>query len=90
MPFLGNDDVGVIVELDLLWAPSTEAGSDEARQISTAVLRLCGQVSTGPSGVLDQSWVRMRCPIAPPSMGHSGRSDPAIAPVLLSFISSLV
>ena len=32
----------------------------------TAVLRLCGQLSGGPSGVVRQSKARMRAPISPP------------------------
>jgi hypothetical protein len=36
------------------------------RQMLTAVLRLCGQLSTGPSGVFDQSRARIIAPMAPP------------------------
>ena len=32
----------------------------------TAVLRLCGQPDTGPSGVADQSCARISRPISPP------------------------
>src|SRR5215472_996760 len=32
----------------------------------TAVLRLCGQPATGPTGVVDQSKARVRSPISPP------------------------
>ena len=32
----------------------------------SALRRLCGQPSTGPSGVFDQSSARMRSPISPP------------------------
>ena len=32
----------------------------------TAVFRLCGQRSTGPSDVRDQSIARIRAPISPP------------------------
>src|SRR5262245_8966591 len=34
--------------------------------IETAVRRLCGQSSTGPTGVADQSKARVRSPISPP------------------------
>src|SRR5678815_1566804 len=39
----------------------------------TALQRLCGHVSTGPSGVADQSCSRMRPPISPPP---ARKSDP--------------
>ena len=32
----------------------------------TTLRRLCGQRSTAPSGVDDQSWARIRPPISPP------------------------
>ncbi len=34
--------------------------------ILIAVRKLCGQVWGGPSGVLDQSWLRISAPISPP------------------------
>src|SRR5665213_971812 len=35
-------------------------------RMRSAVRRLCGQVSGGPSGVADQSWARVKAPISPP------------------------
>ena len=35
-------------------------------RMRTAVRRLCGQVSGGPSGVADQSKARVNAPISPP------------------------
>jgi hypothetical protein len=37
----------------------------------TVVLRLCGQRSTGPNGVFDQSKFRIRAAIAPLPAKHS-------------------
>src|SRR5262245_55822543 len=39
--------------------------------IETAVLRLCGQRSIGPTGVVDQSNARVRRPISPPPVSQS-------------------
>src|SRR5688572_20917521 len=47
-------------------------GYREPRQILTAVLRLCGQPSAGPSEVLDQSKTRVRSPISPPPARKGG------------------
>jgi hypothetical protein len=47
--------------------------------MSTAVLRLCGQPDTGPSGVSDQSNERIRDPISPPF------ANPRLAPDLSIF-----
>src|SRR3954464_15880476 len=41
-------------------------GKREFRQVLTMVRRLCGQPSTGPSGVRDQSKLRMSTPVSPP------------------------
>src|SRR5947207_3725168 len=42
-------------------------GKCDARQILTAVRRLCGQFSTGPRRVFDQSIERISAPMSPPS-----------------------
>src|SRR5438876_8554383 len=44
-------------------------GSRDSVQILTTVQRLCGQPAIGPSGVADQSFARMRWPMAPPLGG---------------------
>ena len=49
----------------------TNMGKREMRQMLTAISRLCGQLSTGPSDVLDQSNARMRSPISPPPARQS-------------------
>src|SRR5579862_3314921 len=41
-------------------------GKRESRQMLTDVRRLWGQFSTGPSGVRDQSFARIRAPVSPP------------------------
>src|SRR5437762_13574786 len=41
-------------------------GKCDARQILTAVCRLCGQFSTGPRRVFDQSIERISAPMSPP------------------------
>src|SRR5438874_5825908 len=41
-------------------------GKCDARQILTAVRRLCGQFSTGPRRVFDQSIERISAPMSPP------------------------
>src|SRR4051794_10699698 len=41
-------------------------GKLEDRHRFTVVRRLCGQLSRGPSGVVDQSRERMSAPISPP------------------------
>ena len=41
-------------------------GLREFKQVLTLVRKLCGQLSTAPSGVFDQSIERMRAPISPP------------------------
>src|ERR1017187_2885648 len=38
----------------------------------TDVFRLCGQLSMGPSEVLDQSWIRIIWPRVPPPASQSG------------------
>ncbi len=43
----------------------------DVSMIRTVVLRLCGQISTGPSGVLDQSNERISEPIWPPPARQS-------------------
>jgi hypothetical protein len=47
----------------------------------TAVLTLCGQVSGGPSGVVDQSLARMRVPISPPPASHAQAARSATASI---------
>jgi hypothetical protein len=42
------------------------SGKRLARRKRTIIRRLCGHVSTGPSGVRDQSRERMSVPISPP------------------------
>src|SRR5689334_13026305 len=41
-------------------------GKPVSRRMLSAVLRLCGHPSTGPTAVSPQSMDRMRAPIAPP------------------------
>ncbi|GMT97720.1 hypothetical protein KH5H1_18390 [Corallococcus caeni] len=43
----------------------------EDRHRLTVVRRLCGHVSTGPSGVFDQSMARINRPISPPPDSQS-------------------
>src|SRR5215471_10718977 len=46
-------------------------GKLDARHRLTVVRRLCGHLSSGPSGVFDQSMERMTLPISPPPTSHS-------------------
>lgn len=58
-----------------------------------AVLKLCGQVSTGPNGVFDQSCERIRAPISPPperkSSARRGASSLSRASCISGFSYSL-
>ena len=53
----------------------------------TAVLRLCGHRSTGPSGVFDQSFERIRSPISPPPE-RKAKSD--VIPLEPSFLEPVL
>src|SRR4051812_42641324 len=60
-------------------------GKPVSRRMLSAVRKLCGQVSTAPTGVLDQSIVLIRAPISPPpasglavAWARRSRSIPAI------------
>ena len=46
--------------------------------VSTAVYRLCGRASIGPSGVATQTWTRMRSAISPVQDGHEFRFKVAL------------
>src|ERR1700710_365513 len=48
--------------------------------IRMVVLRACGQVSGGPTGVAAQSWQRISAPISPPSARKPGLLEEASAP----------
>jgi hypothetical protein len=41
-------------------------GNRDSIRMLTAVRKLCGHDSTGPTGVFDQSIERMRSPVSPP------------------------
>src|SRR6185295_5184301 len=45
----------------------------DGNRMLTALRRLCGQASTGPSGLAAQSCSRMRAPISPPPARKSAR-----------------
>src|SRR4051812_46264326 len=51
----------------------TNIGKRECRQMPTAIRKLCGQLSTGPSAVLAQSKSRTRSAIPPPAALTSGK-----------------
>src|SRR4051794_40538953 len=51
-----------------------QAGNFEPRTMLAAVLRLWGQPSGAPREVADQSYARMRAPMAPPP-ARNGASD---------------
>src|SRR5258708_22438041 len=50
-------------------------GKREARQILTAVRKLCGQLSIGPRGVACQLTPRINAPISPPLFSISSILD---------------
>src|SRR3978361_1981361 len=51
--------------------------------IRMVVLRACGQVSGGPTGVAAQSWQRISAPISPPPASKPGLLEEASAPMRL-------
>ena len=48
--------------------------------IRMVVLRACGQVPGGPTGVAAQSWARISAPISPPPARKPGLLEEASAP----------
>src|SRR3954471_16790534 len=57
----------------------TNIGKRECKQMPTAIRKLCGQLSTGPSPVLAQSKSRTRAAISPPAAFTSDIIIPAMA-----------
>jgi hypothetical protein len=55
---------------------ATTIAKAESSMMLTAVRRLCGQVLTGPSFVLDQSNERIIAPIVPPPAKQSTARGP--------------
>src|SRR5580704_1233679 len=51
-------------------------------RIRTAVRRLCGQVSGGPSGLADQGYARVSAPISPPPARKSAEAGLLIFNIL--------
>src|SRR5262245_57686791 len=52
----------------------SQKGWREVSIIRTAVFKLCGHDSIGPSGVCDQSISRINLPISPPPVSQSARA----------------
>src|SRR5262245_66690547 len=67
----------------------SQKGWREVSIIRTAVFKLCGHDSTGPSGVSDQSISRINLPISPPPVSQSARAG-AVAFSLPKSIDNLL